>query len=228
MDLGYGNNFKYWGQKKANAWNNNQASNQYVDANGIANNPYSLPTNNNFNNPSAPQYYSNTNSPFNLPSNDSGTFNQNQATTADGAPTMQSASQLPTTSQLPTENMFGDVGTTGNNGMVVKKLSTYNPVIPQNMPSNFNGTQQQWDSLTHEEQQAQTLASMGQKSGWEQAGGIASGVGSVMGGIAGLYGAYQNAEYQKRQEGMQRRVLNSENANKSAFAKASGGTYVPA
>jgi hypothetical protein len=228
MNLGYGNNFKIWGQKTTNAWNNNQASNQYVDANGIANNPYSLPTNNNFNNPSAEQYYSNVNSPFNLPSSNSDTFNQNQTTTADGAPTMQAASQLPTTPQTPSENMFGDLGTTGNNGMGVTKSSTYNPVIAQNMPSNFNGTLEQWRTLSPEDQQRQTLALMGQKSGWEQAGGIASGVGSVMGGIAGLYGAYQNAEYQKRQEGMQRRVLNSENANKSAFAKASGGTYVPA
>jgi hypothetical protein len=151
MNLGYGNNFKPWGQKTTNAWNKNQTSNQYVDANGIANNPYSLPTNNNFNNPSAPQYYNNQNNPFGLPI-DNGTFNKNQTTTADGAPTMQAASQLPTTAQLPTENMFGDVGTIGNNGIGVKKSSTYNPVISQNMPSNFNGTQQQWDSLTHEEQ----------------------------------------------------------------------------
>jgi hypothetical protein len=202
-----------------------QTPTSFINDSGVGINPYNLPTNNNFNNESAPQQYYNNkfSNPFGLPiSNPADTYNQNL--TATTGPILQPQ----VASQLPTENMFGDFGTTGNNGAGIKKSSTYNPVIAQNMPSNFNGTQQQWDSLTHEEQQAQILASMGQKSGWEQAGGIASGVGSVMGGIAGLYGAYQNAEYQKRQENMQRRILNSENANKSAFAKASGGTYVPA
>jgi hypothetical protein len=43
-----------------------------------------------------------------------------------------------------------------------------------------------------------------------------------------LYAAYENSQYHKRQEDLQNRMLASENANKSAFARAAGGTYIPA
>jgi uncharacterized FlgJ-related protein len=69
------------------------------------------------------------------------------------------------------------------------------------------------------------IAEMGQKSDWEKYGSIASGVGSALGGVAGLYGAYMNAKYQKDQANMQKAMIRGDEANKSAFAKAAGGTY---
>jgi hypothetical protein len=69
------------------------------------------------------------------------------------------------------------------------------------------------------------IAEMGQKSDWEKYGSIASGVGSALGGVAGLYGAYMNAKYQKDQANMQKNMIRGDEANKSAFAKAAGGTY---
>jgi hypothetical protein len=69
------------------------------------------------------------------------------------------------------------------------------------------------------------IAGMGQKSDWEKYGSIASGVGSALGGVAGLYGAYMNAKYQKDQAKMQKNMIRGDEANKSAFAKAAGGTY---
>lgn len=69
------------------------------------------------------------------------------------------------------------------------------------------------------------IAGMGQKSDWEKYGSMASGVGSALGGVAGLYGAYQNAKYMKDQANMQKAMIRGDEANKSAFAKAAGGTY---
>jgi hypothetical protein len=153
---------------------------------------------------------------------------QAQVNSVDGAPYNTATQQPVTTDQSQNDSMFGAFGTIGNNGLGVTKSSTYTPQTNLNMPANFNGTQEQWDTMTPDAQQKMTLGLMGQKSGWEQAGSTMSGIGSLAGGIAGLYGAYQNAEYQKRQEGMQNRLLAADNANKSAFAKAAGGTYVPA
>jgi hypothetical protein len=69
------------------------------------------------------------------------------------------------------------------------------------------------------------IAGMGQKSDWEKYGSMASGIGSTLGGVAGIYGAVQNAKYQKDQTKMQKAMIRGDEANKSAFAKAAGGTY---
>jgi len=70
------------------------------------------------------------------------------------------------------------------------------------------------------------IAGMGQKSDMERYGSMASGVGSALGGVAGLYGAYMNAKYMKDQSNMQKNMIRGDEANKSAFAKAAGGTYI--
>jgi hypothetical protein len=69
------------------------------------------------------------------------------------------------------------------------------------------------------------VAQMGAKSDWEKYGSLASGVGTMAGGLAGIYGAYANAKYQKDQTKMQKAMIRGDEANKSAFAKAAGGTY---
>ena len=69
------------------------------------------------------------------------------------------------------------------------------------------------------------IAGMGVKSDWEKYGSMASGVGTALGGVAGVYGAIQNAKYQKDQIKMQKDMIRGDEANKSAFAKAAGGTY---
>jgi hypothetical protein len=88
--------------------------------------------------------------------------------------------------------------------------------------TNNNGTLNDINKMQND------LNAAGEKSGLEKYGGLASGIGSMMGGLAGLYAAYENSQYHKRQEDLQNRMLASENANKSAFARAAGGTYIPA
>ena len=71
-----------------------------------------------------------------------------------------------------------------------------------------------------EESEAMKIAKMGQKSDLEKYGSLASGIGSMAGGLAGVYGAYANAKYQKDQTNMQKAMIRGDEANKSAFAKA--------
>jgi hypothetical protein len=103
-----------------------------------------------------------------------------------------------------------------------QQLTNANANLANNNNTQTNNNSNNLDSML------QKIADMNKKSPLEQYGSLASGVGSVMGGVAGLYGAYENSRYQKRQEAMQNKILNSEDANKSAFARAAGGTYIPA
>jgi hypothetical protein len=196
------NNFNPWAEPY-------QAGSAYTNS---TTNPFGLQYNNqDQTNGTFDLNYNNVNSiinPFGLPVN-----NQNQMYNVPNLATNATQQQL--------TNADTNLVNNNNNANV-------NKAIKQNMPSYFNGTQEQWDALSNGEQQAQIVAGMGNKTPFEQYGSLASGVGSVMGGVAGLYGAYENSRYQKRQEAMQNRILNSEDANKSAFARAAGGTYIPA
>jgi hypothetical protein len=80
-------------------------------------------------------------------------------------------------------------------------------------------------NLANGESEAMQIARMGQKSDWEKYGSMASGVGQFLGGAAGIYGVMENAKYMKDQAKMQKNIIRGDEANKSAFAKAAGGTY---
>jgi hypothetical protein len=101
----------------------------------------------------------------------------------------------------------------------------------------FNGTwsnpagytNEEWASLSPDEQ-----AKLGaNKSSIESGLGLASAGISAVGGLAGLYAAHANSKYNKgmldiskQQNQAQLAQLRANDANKSAFAKAAGGTYV--
>ena len=93
----------------------------------------------------------------------------------------------------------------------------------------FNGSMSTPNGMSKADFQAlpieQQAKLMGGKTGWETLGSTMSGVGTMAGGLAGIYGAYANAKYQKDQTNMQKQMIRGDEANKSAFAKAAGGTY---
>jgi len=93
----------------------------------------------------------------------------------------------------------------------------------------FNGSMSTPNGMSKADFQAlpieQQAKLMGGKTGWETLGSTMSGIGSMAGGLAGVYGAYANAKYQKDQTNMQKAMIRGDEANKSAFAKAAGGTY---
>lgn len=80
---------------------------------------------------------------------------------------------------------------------------------------------QDWNAMTPEERIKAGALKSNLGSGMEQFGQLASGASA----LAGIYGAVQNAKYLKDQTKMQKAMIRADDANKSQFAKAAGGTY---
>ena len=80
---------------------------------------------------------------------------------------------------------------------------------------------QDWNAMTPEERIKAGALKSNLGSGMEQFGQLASGASA----LAGIYGTMQNAKYLKDQTKMQKAMIRADDANKSAFAKAAGGTY---
>ena len=112
------------------------------------------------------------------------------------------------------------------------------PMSMDNLVSNYSPTQlggMDFNKLGYtdgslgtnptEESEAMKIAKMGQKSDMEKYASVASGVAPVIGGLASLYSTIANAKYMKDQAKMQKNMIRGDEANKSAFAKAAGGTY---
>jgi hypothetical protein len=125
---------------------------------------------------------------------------------------------------VPTSAVAGVVATQPNGMYDGDGMLIQNQQMPQQsiLPSE---ALQPSINLANGESEAMKIAKMGQKSDWEKYGSLASGVGTTLGGVAGIYGAVQNAKYMKDQANMQKAMIRGDEANKSAFAKAAGGTY---
>ena len=111
--------------------------------------------------------------------------------------------------------------------------TTYNGLgaVPSDANTFFNGswtnprgyTNEQMKNLTPE----QMIALKDAKSPLESAFGMAGNAGQFLGGIAGLYGQYQNAKLEKDKMNIAKQQQRAIDANTSAFARAAGGTYTP-
>jgi len=80
---------------------------------------------------------------------------------------------------------------------------------------------QEWNAMTPEQRIQAGAQKSNLASGMEQFGQLAGGASA----LAGIYGTIQNAKYLKDQTKMQKNMIRSDDANKSQFAKAAGGTY---